>query len=226
MTVIQILVDYREALIKGLFVTLKLAGIVWFGGLFIGGLLGILSARFHRALGIPTRVLSFVLSGVPILALLYWAHYPLQVLLKMVIDPFYTAAAVLLIINIFAVSDLLATYLRDFPKEYRIAAAVCGLSRRETVMKIEVPLILRQLIPALLPTQVAVLHATLFASLISVEEIFRVAQQINASIYKPVEIYSALAVLFLVVSLPVNGLAIWLRARYTRDLSEINTRLC
>ena len=60
----------------------------------------------------------------------------------------------------------------------------------------------------------------LFASLISVNEIFRVAQQINAQIYRPVEIYTALGVLFLVVCLPLNGLALWLKARFTRDLSE------
>ena len=64
------------------------------------------------------------------------------------------------------------------------------------------------------------LQCSLFASLISVDEIFRVAQRINATIYRPVEIYSALALLFLAVCLPLNGLALWLRMRFTRDLSE------
>ena len=60
----------------------------------------------------------------------------------------------------------------------------------------------------------------LFASLISVEEIFRVAQRINAQIYRPVEIYTALGLFFLAVCLPVNGLAYWLQKRYTRNISE------
>ena len=64
------------------------------------------------------------------------------------------------------------------------------------------------------------LHTTLFASLISVEEIFRVAQRINAQIYRPVEIYTALGVFFLAVSLPVNGFAFWLKHKFTRDMSE------
>jgi ABC-type amino acid transport system permease subunit len=61
------------------------------------------------------------------------------------------------------------------------------------------------------------LHTTLFASLISVEEIFRVAQRINAQIYRPVEIYTALGVFFLLVCLPVTGFAFWLKRKYTRD---------
>jgi ABC-type amino acid transport system permease subunit len=60
----------------------------------------------------------------------------------------------------------------------------------------------------------------LFASLISVEEIFRVSQRINSLEYKPVEIYTALALFFLSISLPVNALALWLRSRFTRNISE------
>ena len=64
------------------------------------------------------------------------------------------------------------------------------------------------------------LHATLFASLISVEELFRVSQRINSTIYRPIEIYTALALFFLVVCLPINLFAVYLKRYYTRDLSE------
>jgi ABC-type amino acid transport system permease subunit len=64
------------------------------------------------------------------------------------------------------------------------------------------------------------LQATIFASLISVGEIFRVAQRINSEVYRPVEIYTALALFFLAVCLPLHGLAQYLKKRYTRNLSE------
>ena len=54
----------------------------------------------------------------------------------------------------------------------------------------------------------------------TVDEIFRIAQRINSEVYKPVQIYSALALLFLAVCLPMHGVAMLLRRRYTRDLSE------
>ncbi|HAX91869.1 MAG TPA: amino acid ABC transporter permease, partial [Rhodospirillaceae bacterium] len=46
------------------------------------------------------------------------------------------------------------------------------------------------------------------------------AQRINSIIYRPIEIYTALALFFLAVCLPVNLLAAWLKKRYTRDYSE------
>jgi polar amino acid transport system permease protein len=154
------------------------------------------------------------------LVLLFWLHYPLQEILQININPFITAAAALSVINILAVSDIVRDALIEFPNEYIIAGQVCGLKKRQLYMQIQFPIILRKIIPSLLTTQVSMLQLTLFASLISVEEIFKVAQRINASIYRPIEIYSALALFFLLICLPLNGLAIWLKHNYTRNLSE------
>ena len=220
MSIFDILSNFREGLLSGLLVTLKLCLIVWAAGLFLGSIIGILGAKWHLPVGVPSRAISFILSGVPVLAFLFWLHYPLQTMLHVVIDPFYTAAAALSIINIFAVSDVVRGVLRDFPTQYILAAQASGLSQSQILLNIQAPIILRQILPSLLTIQVSMLQATLFASLISVEELFRVAQRINAIIYRPVEIYTALALLFLVICLPLNGLALWLKAKFTRDLSE------
>ena len=188
MDVFDILVRYYPAFLKGLIVSMQLAGIIWAVGIVFGSLVGILSNRFRLVVGIPARTMSFLLSGVPVLVFLFWLHYPAQAVLNIVVDPFITAAATLCIVNVFAVSDLIRAVLDDFPRQYITAAKVTGLSKLQTVWRIQIPLIFRQVLPGLLMIQVSMLHMTLFASLISVEEIFRVAQRINAQIYKPVEI--------------------------------------
>jgi polar amino acid transport system permease protein len=220
MTIIEILIKYQQAFAQGLIVTFRLSFIIWAIGLVCGALLGSAGAKWKLSIGIPSRVLSFILSGMPVLVFLFWLHYPLQAMLGVVIDPFFTAAATLSIINVFAVADIVRTVLADFPNQYVIAAQVCGLSSRQTLLYIQLPIIFRQALPNLLMVQVSMLQATLFASLISVNEIFRVAQQINATIYKPVEIYTALGILFLAICLPMNGIALLLKSRFTRDYSE------
>jgi ABC-type amino acid transport system permease subunit len=136
-----------------------------------------------------------------------------------VIDPFYTATFTFALLNIIGVAGIVREALGDFPQQYLTAARVCGLSPKQTWFKIQLPILFRMTLPALLMLQVSMLHLTLFSSLISVEELFRVAQRINAQIYKPVEIYTALGVFFLAVCVPINGLAVWLKRRFTRDLS-------
>jgi polar amino acid transport system permease protein len=219
-SVLEILTKHREEFLLGLWVTLKLCLLIWPTGIVVGTALGIAGARWKLGVGIPSKIVSFTLSGIPILVFLFWLHYPLQSVLGIVVNPFYTAAAALSIVNILLVADLIRGVLKDFPEQYVMAARVCGLSNRQTVLRIQLPIIFRQVIPGLLLIQVSMLQATLFASLISVDEIFRVAQRINSQVYRPVEIYTALAVLFLVVCLPLHGIAYWLKARFTRDLSE------
>ena len=217
---LDILQEYRTVLWEGLSVTLRLAIYVWLWGIGIGTCLGILSSKYPRFVGIPKAVVAFVLSGVPVLVFLFWAHYPVQAMLGVVVNPFVTAVVVLAVINTFAVASIIKSGLDDFPEQYISAAKVCGLSGWTTFTRIQLPIVLRQTIPALLPLEIGMLHATLFASLISVDEVFRIAQRVNSVEYKPIQIYSALAILFLGVSLPVNGLALWLRHHFTRNTSE------
>lgn len=220
MTIIDILIKYQQAFSEGLLQTFRLAMIVWAAGIVLGTALGALGARYRFSVGLPSRTLSFILGGMPILVFLFWLHYPVQSMFGVVIDPFVTAAVTLSIINIFAVADIVRGVLADFPLQYVIAAQVCGLNQKQILFYIQLPIVLRQTVPVLLMLQVNMLQATLFASLISVNEIFRVAQQINAEVYKPVEIYTALGILFLFICLPMNGIALLLKHKFTRDFSE------
>jgi len=218
--VIDILIKYQTGFIDGLFVTLNLCLIIWFFGLVIGTFLGILANKYPNIVGIPTKIFSFFLSGVPILVFLFWLHYPAQTLLGIVIDPFYTAAFAITLFNIVAVSDIIKGGIINLPKQFIEVAELCNMDKKKQFLKIELPLIFRHVLPSLLTTQVNMLHMTIFASLISVEEIFRISQRVNAIEYQPIEIYTALGLFFLLISLPMNGFSIYLKYRYIRNFSE------
>ncbi len=220
MTVLDILINYHIAFLQGLSVTLKLCAVIWSAGLVGGVMQGIVGANFPKSWGRFTHGMSFAFSAIPTLVVLFWLHYPAQAVFNVVIDPFYTAALTLTLVNTFGVGEFVRQAVADFPQQYIVAGRVSGMNMRDIVRYIQLPILFRQLLPSLLVLQVGMLHATLFASLISVEELFRVAQRINSTIYRPIEIYTALALFFLVVCLPINLLAAWLKKRYTRDFSE------
>ncbi len=194
--------------------------IIWTSGLTFGTFLGILSHRYQLVFGLPMRIASFILSGVPVIVFLFWMHYPFQQLMGLNIDPFITTALTISIVNVFAVAEVVRNGIQNLPMQYIEAAKVCGLSLKKRILKIEFPLIFRSVLPSLMITQVNMLHLTLFGSLISVNEIFRVSQQVNAQIYQPVEVYTAVGFFFLLVCLPINSFALFLRVRFGRNLSE------
>lgn len=185
-----------------------------------GCLVGIASWRWPRLVGTLGRGAAFVATSIPVIVILFWAHYPLQMLLDAVVDPFFTTAGTLSLLNVVLCGDIIRQALEDFPTQYIQAGRACGMSSKAIVAEIQLPIVFRHVIPPILSTQVTMLQWTLFASFISVDEVFRVAQQVNAQLYRPVEVYSALAVVMLLVCAPLHVLSNVLRRRYTRDYSE------
>ncbi len=221
MNIFDILFKYHKEFLIGITVTLKIAFLIWVIGIAAGGLLGVLGAKYKKAVGLPSKTVSFILSGIPALVFLYWLHYPAQNIFNIVVDGFYTTVFALSIVNTFLVADLVRSALADFPDQYIISAEIAGFSSKEIVRRIQLPLILRQILPGLLIAEIVMLHSTLFGSFIAVDEIFRIALRVNSEVYRPVEVFSALAVFFLIISLPIAAIANWLKSKYSRNLSKV-----
>lgn len=220
MNVLHILFQYRDAFAGGVWVTIKLFTVATVLGSACGILLG---AAYQTAPQIVRKALDFVsfsFAAIPALVILFWLHFPLQEMLGVVIPPFVTAAATLTLLNAIGVSRTVIEAKSEFPQQYLQAALVCGLDRWTTFRHIEMPILLRAVFPRWIDQQVVIYHTTIFASLISVEEIFRVSQRVNSTVYQPVAIYSAMAVLFLITAGSAMALARSLKMRFARNLSE------
>lgn len=215
--ILDLLSRYAPALAGGVAVTLKLAAVVWAGGLVAGIALGVLRASLSRNAARLSSFAALAVSSVPILVYLLWAYYPLQVLLNLSLTPFQTAALVFTIYNAVIISELIRGGIDDLPVAYTLAARVNGLSRSTYYRTILFPLLSRRILPAYLASQVVALHLTLFASLISVDELFRVTQRINAIEYDAVASYSLLALFYFALSFPLFLAARWAERRLVRD---------
>jgi ABC-type amino acid transport system permease subunit len=219
MSPIEVLWTYKGALAAGFATTAGLVGIVLVCGTVMGLALEWASARLK-----PIRpiidVIAFCISAVPALVILFWLYYPAQTLTGIGLTPFWTAAAALLVLNTFAIYRITADAVADFPKQFIATGLVSGLTSWQIVRYIQAPLMARWIAPRWIDQQVIILQTSVFASLISVEEIFRVAQRINSRVYEPVTIYTAMALIFLATAGSGLLLAKHLRRRFDRDFSE------
>ncbi len=220
MDIFDIFSTYKEGFLQGLGVPLKHCTLVWVIGVGVGTLFGILSAKYNRSFGVITKVFSTFISGVPVIVLLYWLYYPMQQQLQIDIPALNIAVFAFSFINVFMVADLVKNAIKDLPGQYLLAAKVSGLSDRTILTKIQIPLIFKQLLGPILLVQITMLHNSIFASLINVDEIFRQIQRINAMVYKPIELYSALAMFFIIITVPMNLFAYYLKKKYSKDYSE------
>lgn len=220
MDIFEIFSTYKEGFLQGLGVTLRLCLLVWIIGIVAGTVFGILSARYNKSFGLVTKIVSTFISGVPVIVLLYWLYYPMQQELQVDIPAFNIAVFAFSFVNVFMVGDLVKNAIKDLPNQYLLAAKVSGLSERTILRKIQIPLIFKQLLGPVLLVQISMLHNSIFASLINVDEIFRQIQRINAMVYKPIELYTTLAMFFIIITVPLTLIAYYLKRKYAKDYSE------
>jgi His/Glu/Gln/Arg/opine family amino acid ABC transporter permease subunit len=216
----HVLWQYREAFLSGFVVTFQLLVLSAVGGTVIGIALEWICGRLEGIIRKLADGAAFCITAIPILVILFWLHYPAQAMLGIVIPPFWTALTTLMLLNTFAVYRIVGDAVRDFPKQFIATGLVCGLNREQIVRYIQAPLLLRAALPRWIDQQVVILQTSLFASLISVEEIFRVAQRINSVVYQPVVIYTSMALIFLFTAGSAMYLAKYLRSKFYRDFSE------
>jgi polar amino acid transport system permease protein len=214
---LQVLIEYHSLFLQGFLVTLKLLGSVIMIGIPLGVLLGVIGGRYNSDTGRAIKSLRFVTKVIPVLVLLFWLHYPLQALLGIVVDPFWTTIGALGAINMIAVAYVVTSELELLPKSYREAAVTLGMSKNQAIQYIELPLLLRRTLPQLLLIQASMLEYTLFSSLISVPELFRTAQEVNAMIYRPIEVYSLLVLFFFIILGPLHLFINWFQKKYVTE---------
>jgi polar amino acid transport system permease protein len=215
----DLLIQYAPALARGLGVSVLLTLTVWIGGVVGGVAIGAMASKGRPPFLRAVRLVAVIVGAIPVLVLLMWLHYPAQALLRIVVDPFITTAVALTTINVVFVADTVSRTIELLPDEWELAARVSGLSESNTLKYITIPLSFRQLLGPVVLIQIYMLHCTIFGSLISVQEIFRTIQTINSIEYRPVELYSLLALFFLFVCAPLHVVANIVAKKYSKDLS-------
>jgi polar amino acid transport system permease protein len=220
MTALDVLWEYRKAFLGGLLTTAELVVISAVASTLAAAALEWACTLAGSAFRHAVDGAAFCAAAIPALVVLFWFHYPAQSMLGIVVKPFWTALFTLALLNTFAIYRIIADALRDLPKQFLATGQVCGLTRTQIARYIEAPLLFRAAFPRWIDQQVVILQTSVFASLISVEETFRVAQRINSRVYSPVTIYTAMAIIFLVTAGSAMYYARYLRLKFYRDFSE------
>lgn len=217
MDIFSLIFEYRHAYLSGLAGTLKICLFAWLSGITIGCILSFFSEIFKKYFDNILITINKIIEAIPILVILFWLHYPFQSSLGIVINPLSTTMLLLAILNILKVFVILKEAMRNIPRETIEIASVMNVNKWKIFLGIKLPLSIRNCIGQLTSQQVNILQLSIFGGLISADEIFRTSQRINAEVYQPVEVYSGLAIFFLIVCFPLNLLAEKLKSKYALE---------
>lgn len=193
------------ALLEGAKMTLIISIIGLVGGLIIG-----LVAGFARAYGgwISNHIaLVFIeiIRGTPIVVQVMFIYFALPMAFPdLRIDP-VTAAVVTIMINSGAyIAEITRGAVLSINKGFREAGLALGLSSRETLRYVIMPLALRRMLPPLGNQWIVSIKDTSLFIVIGVAELTRQGQEIIAGNFRALEIWSAVAIIYLVITLVLS----------------------
>jgi polar amino acid transport system permease protein len=194
---------YREALLQGLLTTVLLNAVVLLFGTMAGVLVGLLRCARSRVLRACAVVYVDLFRTLPVLVLLVWFFFCVPILLGGVRISPVTSAVIVLSLNLSAfVAEIFRAGIEAVPRQYVDAGYAAGLSRAATLRFIIVPIGVRIMIPPLVGQYINTIKLSVLASIISVPELLQKTTDLISQVYRPLEFYTALAGLFLILLLP------------------------
>lgn len=213
------LTAFIPALIKGLGVTLYVSLL----SIIVGTIIGIAVAVGRRSQVLPLRIFSSIYINLflafPVLVLLIWLYYCLPVLAGISISSTTTTIVALSLSLGGFIGDIVRGGIDSIPRGQAEAALTLGLSRWQTMRRIVLPQAVRIMVPPILGQYITCVKLSSLASVIAVYELLHTANNIISQTYKPLETYTAVAILYLLMIWPLVRL---MRFFEIRTLSAFN----
>jgi polar amino acid transport system permease protein len=198
-------------------ITLTVWGLACLFGTAIGIVIGWLLYRARsarRVVQVAANAIPEIIKGLPVLILLIWCHYLFPYYLGWSISPLFTAVVVFSLIVMVGVGEIVQGAIAGLPSGEIEAGHAIGLDAIDVGRFIALPLAFRAASPALIMLYIDVLKLSTLASVIALDELLHVTDTVIAKTYVAVPAYTALALIFLAMILPMN----WAAKKYAESL--------
>lgn len=201
-------------LLKGLGVTLELwllAGIV---GTLIGLAVGVVRSRGPRFFYPLTSAFVEVFRNTPVLIQLIWFYYAFPVLVGVQFSTFGAAALALTLYTAAYSTEIFRAGLQSIERGQWEGAKALGMPPGVMLRRIILPQVFRRMLPALTNRMIELAKVTSLASILTVNELMYQGRLLSSTWYRPVEIFTVVALLYFVLIWPGSYLAARLERRY------------
>jgi His/Glu/Gln/Arg/opine family amino acid ABC transporter permease subunit len=199
-----------DFLMSGLQMTLFLSAVT----LVLAMVLGLILAGFDmsRWRGLRWIGVSFgeIIRNTPILVQLLWVYYVLPIVFGVRIDAVTALIIGLSIYQASFISEVYRSGIQAVPKGHREAAQVLGLTPAQSFRRIVLPQAIRMTLPPLASNFVQLIKFSSLGAVISVNEITRRGMELSSSTFRPLEIFTFIAVVYFFICWPLAmGIRYW-----------------
>jgi His/Glu/Gln/Arg/opine family amino acid ABC transporter permease subunit len=191
--------DNIDVLLRALVITFKIAIAAELLSLGIGLAIALLRIQKSRLLQWAAILFIDVFRAVPLLVLLIWLYYGVTILTGLSFSAFQAGVLGLGLLYGANLAEIFRAGLEAVPTGQREAALTLGLSRRQAMQSVVLPQAVRIVIPPLGNMWIGVMKDATLVSILGIQEIMRTAQNVVLENFRPFEIYTTVAVIYLLL---------------------------
>ncbi len=210
----NLIINSLPLLAVGAWVTIEITAVSVAIGVMIGLFVGVAELSRYRYLRVPAKLYVDFIRGTPLLVQIFIIYFAMPIILGVRIEPFVAAVAACSINSGAYVAEIFRAGIQSIDKGQSEAGRSLGLTWTQTMVHIVIPQAFRRTIPQLGNEFIAMLKDSSLVSVIGFEELTRKGQLIIASTYGSLEIWSAVAVIYLIMTLSISRFVAYLEKRF------------
>lgn len=210
--------QYPNGPLGGLALTLLLATLGLLLGLPLGIVLGLARVSPIAWLRLPVTALVFVVRGIPLLMVVFWAYFFLPSVTGVKTDQFATMLIALVVFDAVYLAEIVRAGIQGVPRGQVEAARSLGLGWWRSMRTVVLPQATRAMLPSLVNQFVSTIKETSLGYIIGLNEVSFVTTQINTQVFtRPAELYAILGLTYFLLCFGLSRLAYWLERRLARS---------
>ena len=218
----ELMINSFPKLLNATVITLKLLSASLFFGLFIGLLFAVLRMNKNPILNRFSYGYSYVFRGTPLLVQIFIIYYGLgqieyfrSTVLWVIFKEPYWCAIIAFALNTGAyTSEILRSAFQTIKPGFIEAGKSLGISSRIIFYKIQIPIAIKQSLPAYGNEIILMLKGTSLASTVTLMDLTGVAKYIISTTFRPIEVFIVAGSIYLFMTFLVHNLIKFLERRY------------
>tara|TARA_B100000674_G_scaffold176710_2_gene143046 strand:- start:2946 stop:3617 length:672 start_codon:yes stop_codon:yes gene_type:complete len=219
---LELMVNSFPKLLNATVITLKLLSLSLIFGLFIGLLFAVMRMSKNFAISKFAYGYSYLFRGTPLLVQIFIIYFGfgqiefirnsvLWVILK---EPYWCAIIAFALNTGAYTSEILRSAFQTIKKGYVEAGKSLGIPNKIIFFKIQIPIAIRQSLPAYGNEIILMLKGTSLASTVTLMDLTGVAKYIISTTFKPIEVFVVAGSIYLFMTFIIHNFIKFLERKY------------
>ena len=219
----ELMVNSFPKLLNATLITLKLLSVSLIMGLFIGLLFAILRLNKNIFINKFAYGYSYIFRGTPLLVQIFIIYFGLgqieylrSTILWVILKEPYWCAIIAFALNTGAyTSEILRSAFQTIKPGLIEAGKSLGISNKIIFYKIQIPIAIRQSLPAYGNEIILMMKGTSLASTVTLMDLTGVAKYIISTTFKPIEVFVVAGGIYLFMTFVIHNFVKFLEKKYS-----------